>query len=116
VVALGEAGTHIAAGSPGLLRYAWLVALLPLVSAVLTLLFGKRTPGQGPVYGIAAIGAGMVLSLVILWHFVTGGGPYSSSVGWFTVGPLHLQLGQYMDGLTAVMLVVVTSVSLCVHV
>jgi NADH-quinone oxidoreductase subunit L len=116
VVALGEAGTHIAAGSPGLLRYAWLVALLPLVSAVLTLLFGKRTPGQGPVYGIAAIGAGMVLSLVILWHFVTGGGPYSSSVGGFTVGPLHLQLGQYMDGLTAVMLVVVTSVSLCVHV
>jgi NADH-quinone oxidoreductase subunit L len=116
VVALGEAGTHIAAGSPGLLRYAWLVALLPLVSAVLTLLFGKRTPGQGPVYGIAAIGAGMVLSLLILWHFVTGGGPYSSSVGWFTVGPLHLQLGQYVDGLTAVMLVVVTSVSLCVHV
>ena len=32
------------------------------------------------------------------------------------MGPLHLQLGQYVDGLTAVMLVVVTSVSLCVHV
>jgi NADH-quinone oxidoreductase subunit L len=116
VVALGEAATHAAAGSPGLLRYAWLVALLPFASAVLTLLFGKRTPGKGPVYGIVAIGVGLVLSLGILWHFVTGGGPYFSSVNWFTVGPLHLELGQYVDGLTAVMLVVVTSVSLCVHV
>jgi NADH-quinone oxidoreductase subunit L len=116
VVALGEAVTHAAAGPPGLLRYAWLVALLPFVSALLTLLFGRRTPGKGPVYGIVAIGAGFVLSLGILWHFVTGGGPYASSVSWFSVGPLHLELGQYVDGLTAVMLVVVTSVSLCVHV
>ncbi|MEO8293142.1 MAG: NADH-quinone oxidoreductase subunit L [Actinomycetota bacterium] len=116
MVALGEAATHAAAGSPGLLGYAWLVALLPFVSAVLALLFGRRTPGKGPVYGIAAIGAGLIMSLGILWHFVTGGGPYASSVGWFTVGPLHMELGQYVDGLTAVMLVVVTSVSLCVHI
>ncbi|MBA3691660.1 MAG: NADH-quinone oxidoreductase subunit L, partial [Actinobacteria bacterium] len=116
MVGLGEATTYAAAGSAGLLRSAWLVALLPFGSALLTLLFGRRTPGRGPVYGIAAIGVGMVLSLGILWHFVTGGGPYAASVGWFTVGPLHLELGQYVDGLTAVMLVVVTSVSLCVHV
>ncbi|MGH8937834.1 MAG: NADH-quinone oxidoreductase subunit 5 family protein, partial [Actinomycetes bacterium] len=38
------------------------------------------------------------------------------SVTWFTVGPLHLELGQYVDGLTAVMLIVVTAVSLAVHV
>ena len=114
--AAAETAGHAASGAPGLLRYAWLVALLPFASGLLTLFFGKRTPGRGPVYGIAAIGAGLVLSLGILWHFVTGGGPYGSSVEWFTVGPLHLQLGQYVDGLTAVMLVVVTSVSLCVHV
>jgi NADH-quinone oxidoreductase subunit L len=116
VVALAEAAGDVASGSAGLLRYAWLVALLPFASALLTLFFGKRTPGKGSVYGIAAIGAGLVLSLGILWHFVTGGGPYGSSVEWFTVGPLHMQLGQYVDGLTAVMLVVVTGVSLCVHV
>jgi NADH-quinone oxidoreductase subunit L len=115
VVALAEAA-GAAAGSLGLLRYAWVVALLPFVSALLTLFFGKRTPGKGPVYGIVALAAGLVLSLGILWHFVTGGGPYGSSVEWFTVGTLHMQLGQYVDGLTAVMLVVVTSVSLCVHV
>ena len=111
-----EAAGHAASGSPGLLRYAWIVALLPFVAAVLTLFFGRRTPGKGSVYGIAALTAGLVLSLGILWHFVTGGGPSGSSVEWFTVGPLHMQLGQYVDGLTAVMFVVVTSVSLCVHV
>ena len=111
-----ETAAHAVSGSPGLLRYAWLVALLPFASAALTLFFGKRTPGKGPVYGIAALAAGLALSLGILWHFVTGGGAYGSSVEWFTVGPLHLELGQYVDGLTAVMLVVVTGVSLCVHV
>ena len=116
MVALAEAAGDVASGSAGLLRYAWLVALLPFASALLTLFFGRRTPGKGSVFGIAAIGAGLVLSLGILWHFVTGGGPYGSSVEWFTVGPLHMQLGQYVDGLTAVMLVVVTGVSLCVHV
>jgi NADH-quinone oxidoreductase subunit L len=116
VVALAETGGAVASGSPGLLRLAWLVALLPFASALLTLFFGRRTPGRGSVYGIVAIGAGLVLSLGILWHFVTGGGPYTSAVEWFRVGTLHLQLGQYVDGLTAVMLVVVTGVSLCVHV
>jgi NADH-quinone oxidoreductase subunit L len=106
----------LSTGGPGLLKYAWVVAFLPFVSGALTLFFGKRTPGKGPVYGIAAIGAGFVLSLGILVHFVQGGGPSGSSVSWFTVGPLHLQLGQYVDGLTAVMLMVVTTVSLCVHV
>jgi NADH-quinone oxidoreductase subunit L len=111
-----ETAAHAVSGSPGLLRYAWLVTLLPFASAVLTRFFGTRTPGKGSVYGIAALAAGLALSLGILWHFVTGGSAYGSNVEWFTVGPLHLELGQYVDGLTAVMLVVVTGVSLCVHV
>ncbi|MDP9330105.1 MAG: NADH-quinone oxidoreductase subunit L [Actinomycetota bacterium] len=100
----------------GVLRYAWIIALLPFVAAVLILFFGSRTPGKGAVYGIAAIGAGFVLSLGTLWHFVQGGGVYTSQVSWFTVGPLRVEAGQYIDGLAAVMLVVVTTVSLCVQV
>ena len=45
-----------------------------------------------------------------------GGGPFESSIDWFTIGPLHLELGILVDGLTGIMLVVVTSISLCVHV
>ena len=105
-----------AIGSPGLARYAWVVALLPLLSAPLILFFGKRTPGRGWIYGVLSVGAAFLLSLGVLWHFVEGGGTYASAVEWFQIGPLHLEVGQFVDGLTAVMLVVVTSVSLCVHV
>jgi NADH-quinone oxidoreductase subunit L len=101
---------------PGLTRYAWVVALLPFLSAPLILFFGRRTPGRGWIYGVISVGAGFVLSLGILWHFVQGGGPTTSSVSWFQVGPFSAELGQYVDGLTAVMFVVVTGVSLCVHV
>ena len=45
-----------------------------------------------------------------------GGGNYQQNIQWFTIGPLHMQLGFYVDGLTAVMLVVVTSISLLVHI
>jgi len=47
----------------GFLTYSWLIAFLPAMSAVLTLFLGKRTPGKGSVYGIAAVGASLVLSL-----------------------------------------------------
>ena len=110
---VAEAATAVATGA---IRYAWVIALLPFISALLTLFFGKRTPGKGSVYGILAIGAGFVMSLLVLLHFVQGGGNYQSSVSWFQIGTLHMELGQYVDGLTAVMLVVVTAVSLCVHV
>jgi len=106
----------IVKGSAGLARYAWVVALLPFVSAALTLFAGRRSPGKGSPYGIAAMAAGLVLSLGVLWNFVHSGPTIESYVTWFRVGPLTVQLGQYVDGLTAVMLVVVTAVSLCVHV
>jgi NADH-quinone oxidoreductase subunit L len=115
VVGVAETVSANAIG-PGFAKLAWVVALLPVVSAALTLFFGKRTPGRGWIYGVAATGAGFVLSVLVLWHFVQGGGALTSSVAWFTIGPLHVELGQFVDGLTAIMLIVVTAVSLAVHV
>ena len=106
-----------AIGSPNwFVTHAWVIVLLPLVSAVLTLFFGKRTPGGGAAYGIIAVGGSLLLSLGVLVHFIQGGGPYEASISWFTVGPLHLELGILVDGLTGIMLVVVTAVSASVHV
>ena len=112
-----EALGHAIADPSVFLRYAWLIAFLPVVSAALTLFAGKRTPGQGSVYGIAALGAGFVLSLGVLATFVSGErGAYEASVRWFQIGELHIEAGVFVDGLTAVMLVVVTAISLCVHI
>lgn len=101
---------------PGLLKYAWLLPLIMVVSAFLTLFFGKKVPTKGPIFGISAIGLCFALSLGILWHFVQGGGAFTSSVSWFSVGGFTVDAGQYVDGLTAVMLLVVTAISLCVHI
>ena len=110
------AAETVSAAATGPIRYAWVIAALPVAAAALTLFFGKRTPSQGAVYGITALAAGFVLSIAVLWHFVAGGGPVGSHLEWFTIGPLHVEAGQYVDGLAAVMLVVVTAVSLAVHV
>jgi NADH-quinone oxidoreductase subunit L len=111
-----EGAEHAAAAVNWFVENAWLIPLLPFVSGALTLFLGKRTPGQGPIYGIAAVFAALVLSLGVLWSFVNGGGSYEATTDWFTVGPLHLELGILVDGLTAVMVVVVTFVSLMVHI
>jgi NADH-quinone oxidoreductase subunit L len=105
-----------ASGTGGLAGWAWIVAVLPFASAALILFLGKRSPGKGAFYGIAAVGAGVVLSLGVLWHFLDGGAVVQRSMEWFRIGSLTVELGQYVDGLTAVMLVVVTIVSLCVQV
>jgi len=112
----GEAVYETTTGGLWFVEHAWIVVLLPLVSAALILFFGSRTPGKGAVYGIAAVGASFVFSLGVLLHFAQGGGPFEGHVEWFTIGPLHLELGILVDGLTGIMLVVVTAVSLCVHV
>ena len=44
------------------LDHAWLVPLIPAVSFVVILLFGRRMPRQGSEVGIAAIGASFLLS------------------------------------------------------
>jgi NADH-quinone oxidoreductase subunit L len=114
---LAEEGASAAvAGSNWFVHHAYVITLLPFLSGALTLFFGKRTPGKGPVYGILALGVGLFLSLGVIWSFVGGGGNYEHNIQWFTIGPLHMQLGFYVDGLTAVMLVVVTSISLLVHI
>jgi NADH-quinone oxidoreductase subunit L len=111
-----EEAEHAAKAANWFVTNAWLIPLLPFVSGALTLFFGKRTPGKGPVYGIGAVFAAFVLSLGALWSFVQGGGAYETSADWFTIGPLHLEAGILVDGLTAAMFVVVTAVSLMVHV
>jgi NADH-quinone oxidoreductase subunit L len=98
------------------IRYAWVIPSLPAVAFFLILFLGKRTPGQGAPIGIVAVGASFVMSLLVLFHFVQGGDPVGASVHYLDAGFFHLDIGQYVDGLTAVMFVVVTTVSLVVQI
>jgi NADH-quinone oxidoreductase subunit L len=95
---------------------AWLIPVFPIVAFFLILFFGKRTPRHGAEFGIAAIVASFVMSVGVLWQIAHDHPAVERSVTWFEVGSFKLELGMAVDGLTAVMFVVVTTVSLCVQV
>ena len=66
---------------------------------------------------IVAIGAGFVISLIVLSGTITGHGQIEfESHQWLAVGAFELNVGILMDPLTAIMLVVVTGVSLMVQI
>ncbi len=98
---------------------AWLIPLLPFAAFAIILFFGKRFPRKGSEIGILASGAALVLSLIVLvGDYVGGGGPVvEKQLSWFPFGGnFSLALGMKIDGLAAVMFVVVTLVSLMVQI
>jgi NADH-quinone oxidoreductase subunit L len=103
-----------------LIRYSWIIAVLPFASFFLIVFFGKRMPKQGAEIGIVAVAASFVLSLIVASHFIAGGGPFRSAITWFQLSPgstgFKLRLSENVDGFTATMFVIVTLVSLCVQV
>lgn len=96
-------------------KLAWLIPLLPILSWAFISLAGQKVKGDGDRVGIAAIGIALLLALLVLID-VIGGGSAASSITWAELGPFTIRMGYQVDALTAVMLVVVTSVSLLVHV
>ena len=95
----------------------WAIIVCPLAAFAAITLYLRRLPKIAGYLSIAAIGASFVLSLVALVDVLgAGGGIATHTHAWFQAGPLELALGVRIDGLTAVMLVVVSSVSLLVQV
>ena len=139
-----------------MLEYAWVIPLLPAISFVLILFFGKRMPKKGSEIGIAAVGAGVRAQpdrrLPVdragerrhgrggtggchAWsqqarsrrrageegeaaegeeHHATE--PVLTETTWFTIGGRDFKVGTFVDGLSVMMLFVVTLVSLLVHI
>ncbi|HEX6674007.1 MAG TPA: NADH-quinone oxidoreductase subunit L, partial [Actinomycetes bacterium] len=98
-------------------RLAWLVPALTLTAWALILLLGKRLPGKGAPVGILAVGIGWVISLGILARAINGGEVYHLRGEWAPFSSdFSIPIGITVDGLAAVLLVVVTTVSLLVQV
>jgi NADH-quinone oxidoreductase subunit L len=100
-------------------QFIWLVPLLPFLSFFVILFFGRRLPDQGHRIGIAAVGIGLVLSLVAFFELAGGRAEVEKAWTWFAFGDgesLVVEFGMKFDFLTAVMFVVVTAVSLLVHI
>lgn len=95
------------------------VVLAPLLGAILAGLFGKRIGRVGAhTATIAGVAASCALSIYVLYQLVgQGAAPFNENLyTWFQVGGYNAHVGFMVDKLTAMMMVVVTFVSLLVHV
>ncbi|MFN3360124.1 MAG: NADH-quinone oxidoreductase subunit L, partial [Pseudanabaenaceae cyanobacterium] len=103
--------------------YAWLIPVLPLVAALILGLglisFGKFTSQQkklAALLTLTATGAGIVLSVALLVSQLQGHEPYLWTFEWARAGDFHLTMGIVIDHLTAMMLVVVTTIAFLVQI
>jgi NADH-quinone oxidoreductase subunit L len=111
-----EAG-HGAAVSTPFADLSWLIPLIPAVSYFVILFFGKRLPKKGAESGILAVGLSFVLALLVGAEWISNEQVVHKSWEWFDFGGKHpIEIGLHIDGLTAMMFVVVTFVSLMVHI
>ena len=95
------------------------IALAPLVGSLLAGLLGKVIGRKGAhIVTILGVAISFVLSCGVLYDFWTGKGQVfdQNIYTWLTMGGLDFGIGFMVDSLTALMLVVVTSVSLMVHI
>ncbi|ASK27238.1 NADH-quinone oxidoreductase subunit L [Neisseria chenwenguii] len=96
-----------------------IIALTPLLGSVLAGLFGNKIGRVGAHCAtIAGVAVSALLSAYVLYGFATGTRTkFDENVyTWLTMGGVDFSVGFLVDSLTAMMMVVVTSVSLMVHI
>ena len=98
----------------------WAIFLLPLGSFVLIALvirpFLNRWPLLAAVSTIGALAAATVLAILTLSSVIKGNTAVFNTWEWLSFGGATIEMGLLVDPLTAVMLVLVTSISLLIQV
>ena len=120
----------LAAESAGwFLEHAWLIPLIPGVAFAVIILFGKFEingkrvlPLAGAEVGVASMVAGLVLAIgtTYQWiHHVRGvaeAEPVIKTWTWWQSGGLRFGLGEHIDGLAVMLLLLVTFISTLVQI
>ena len=94
------------------------VPLAPLVSSIIAGLFGKVIGRRGAhLLTIAGVLISFIISAMTLKAVAGDGASFNATVyEWMSLGSLKMEVGFLVDGLTAMMMCVVTFVSLMVHI
>ena len=99
------------------------IPLAPLAGALLAgipgTLFGGNLLGRKASHTFTILGVfvAFVLSAMTLWSVVQDGARFDQTIyTWMTVGSLKMEVGFLVDSITAMMMCVVTFVSLMVHI
>ena len=104
------------------IKLAMLITALPLGAFVIQVFFGRFLPRQGDWLPMSTVGAGLLMSLYLMFTKVLShhGGmkPVMWDIPWISIGessPFHLNFEVLVDNMTVIMLCVVTFVSFLVH-
>jgi len=94
------------------------VPLAPLVGAIAAGLFGKTIGRRGShIVTILGVLVAFVISALTLKAVALDGARFDQTIyEWMTVGGIKMEVGFLIDGLSAMMMCVVTFVSLMVHI
>ncbi|MGI5211529.1 NADH-quinone oxidoreductase subunit L [Plantactinospora sp. CA-290183] len=106
------------AQATGLLGSVWLLVAIPLASAAILLLLGRRADRWGHWLGVASVGVIFVLGLT---YFLQLRGLENRSAelslwDFIAVGNLHVDFGLLFDPLAAVFVLLITGVGFLIHV
>jgi len=94
----------------------FLIPLLPLLGAVINMVFGRRLPRPVST-GLAVAGVALATLLVLaLWPYAGGGGTTIEFYTWFEASGLSVPLILWFDRLSASMALMVAGVSTLIHV
>ena len=94
------------------------IPLAPLAGAVLAGFFGRQI-GRAGAHSVTILGVlvSFVLSALVLRDVAVDGARFDATIyEWMVLGGLKMEVGFLIDGLSALMMCVVTFVSLMVHV
>ena len=94
------------------------LVLAPLLGSIVAGLFGKKI-GEKASHTVTIIGVlvAFILSILVFKLVIFDNASYNAQVyQWLQAGSLSIEIGFMVDSLTAIMLVVVTFVSLMVHI
>ncbi|MDK2892134.1 F420H2 dehydrogenase subunit FpoL [Methanohalophilus sp.] len=93
--------------------FAFMIPVLPALAFVLTFFFGKKLPQGGAIIPITAIAVSFIISLIITINLLQNPEEViTQSYQWFSA----FNVGILIDPLAAVMLTMVTLVSLLIHI
>lgn len=98
-----------------MMENAWLIPIFPLVTFMVLLLSGGRLRERGAYIGIIFTLASFVLSMLTLMERFTSS-TYKTTMDWLAIGGTQLTAGFEINQLNALMLVIVSFVSLLVQI
>ncbi len=114
---------HEAAASAGwFLEHAWLIPVIPAVAFAVIILFGKKLPMQGSEVGLVSMIAALVIAAGTAYQWIDlvetseHAEPVIRSWVWWQSGGNQFGLGQHIDGLAVMLLLLVTFISTLVQI